>query len=69
MKARERLGDHGIPERGKPRRCVVQGCLCGARVVKALDTVGAHIMVDPSGVTGDQPTMFIVGDDEQANVR
>jgi predicted dinucleotide-binding enzyme len=45
---------------------LVQGWLPGARVVKALNTVGAHIMVDPAGVTGDAPTMFIAGDDEGA---
>jgi 8-hydroxy-5-deazaflavin:NADPH oxidoreductase len=45
---------------------LVQGLLPGARVVKALNTVGAHIMVDPAGVTGDRPTMFIAGDDRTA---
>jgi predicted dinucleotide-binding enzyme len=45
---------------------LIQGWLPGARVVKALNIVGAQIMVDPVGVTGDSPTMLIAGDDDVA---
>jgi predicted dinucleotide-binding enzyme len=45
---------------------LVQGWAPGARVVKALNIVGAQIMVDPAGTTGGEPTMFIAGDDEEA---
>ena len=29
-------------------------------------TLGAHIMVDPTGATGGEPSMFIAGDDDDA---
>ncbi len=52
----------GFDDSGAER---IAGWLPGARVVKALNIVGAHIMVDP-GVTGDQPTMLIAGDQAEA---
>ncbi len=52
----------GFDDSGAER---IAGWLPGARVVKALNTVGAHIMVNP-GLTGSQPTMFIAGDQAEA---
>jgi predicted dinucleotide-binding enzyme len=43
----------------------VQRAAPGARVVKAYNTVGNTLMVDPQ-LPGGPPTMFIGGDDEQA---
>lgn len=43
----------------------IQRLLPAARVVKALNTVAADVMVDPS-VSGGDPDMFIAGDDERA---
>jgi predicted dinucleotide-binding enzyme len=43
----------------------VQRAAPGARVVKAYNTVGNPLMVDPR-VAGGPPTMFIAGDDQAA---
>jgi predicted dinucleotide-binding enzyme len=43
----------------------IQGTFPEARVVKALNTVNADVMVDPSVVPGSH-TIFLAGDDEQA---
>ena len=43
----------------------VQRWMPDARVVKALNTVNARLMVDPD-VAGGPPTMFIAGNDESA---
>jgi predicted dinucleotide-binding enzyme len=43
----------------------VQRAVPGARVVKAYNTVGNALMVDPR-LTGGPPTMFIAGDDPAA---
>lgn len=43
----------------------VQRTLPDARVVKAYNTVGANLMVDPQ-VAGGPPTMFIAGNDDAA---
>jgi hypothetical protein len=45
---------------------IVQRALPGARVVKAFNTVGNALMVDPD-LPGGRPTMFIAGDDANAN--
>lgn len=45
----------------------VQRCLPGSRVVKAFNTVGNTLMVDPD-LPGGPPTMFIGGDDPEAKV-
>ncbi|MEL6615310.1 MAG: NAD(P)-binding domain-containing protein [Bacteroidota bacterium] len=44
---------------------VVQRWLEGAHVVKAFNTVGADLMVDPDLSSGP-PTMFLAGDDAEA---
>jgi predicted dinucleotide-binding enzyme len=43
----------------------VQRAVPGARVVKAYNTVGNALMVDPQ-LSGGPPTMFIAGDDDAA---
>ena len=43
----------------------VQGALPDARVVKAYNTVGNALMVDPD-LAGGPPTMFLAGNDEDA---
>jgi predicted dinucleotide-binding enzyme len=43
----------------------VQRAAPGAKVVKAYNTVGNPLMVDPK-IDGGPPTMFLAGDDEQA---
>jgi predicted dinucleotide-binding enzyme len=45
---------------------IVQRALPEARVVKAFNTVGNALMVDPD-LPGGRPTMFIAGDDADAN--
>lgn len=37
-----------------------------ARVVKSLNTVSAHLMVDPGQLAGGEHTMFVAGDDADA---
>ena len=44
---------------------IVQRAIPGASVVKAFNTVGNALMVDPE-LPGDAPTMFIAGDDVDA---
>jgi 8-hydroxy-5-deazaflavin:NADPH oxidoreductase len=48
---------------------IVQRALPGARVVKALNTVGSALMVDPQigPRPPGRPTMFVAGDDADAN--
>lgn len=43
----------------------LQGEFPDARFIKAFNSVGNRLMVDP-GVAGGRPTMFICGDDEKA---
>jgi len=43
----------------------IQAALPGARVVKALNTVNAEVMVDPAGLPGDHVT-FVCGDEQGA---
>lgn len=43
----------------------VQRAAPSARVVKAYNTVGAHLMVDPD-LPGGPPTMFLAGNDDAA---
>jgi predicted dinucleotide-binding enzyme len=59
---------------GKPRLAVghtdsggeqVQRWLPGARVVKAFNTIGSHLMVHPK-LPGGPPSMFVAGDDAAA---
>lgn len=59
---------------GKPRLAVghtdsggeqVQRWLPGARVVKAFNTIGSHLMVHPK-LPGGPPSMFVAGDDPDA---
>jgi len=47
----------------------VQQWLPGAKVVKAYNTVGAPLMVDPSFQGGLRGDMFIAGDDPQAKAK
>lgn len=46
----------------------IQRAFPQARVVKALNTVNAFVMVNPSGVPGDH-NLFLNGDDESAKVQ
>lgn len=41
----------------------------GLRVVKALNTVSAHLMVNPAGLAGGDHDVFVAGDDRQARER
>ena len=41
----------------------------GLRVVKALNTVSAHLMVNPAGLAGGDHDVFVAGDDGQARER
>lgn len=41
----------------------------GLRVVKALNTVAAHLMVHPAGLAGGDHDVFVAGDDQQARDR
>ena len=59
---------------GKPRLALghtdsggeqVQRWLPGARVVKAFNTIGSHLMVHPK-LPGGPPSMFVAGDDADA---
>src|SRR3954466_12492358 len=59
---------------GKPRLALgftdsggeqVQRWLPGARVVKAFNTIGSHLMVHPK-LPGGPPSMFVAGDDDAA---
>lgn len=44
----------------------IQAALPDTRVVKALNTVNADVMVDPSQVAGGDHDLFICGDDDEA---
>jgi predicted dinucleotide-binding enzyme len=44
----------------------IQRAFPEARVVKALNTVNAHLMVDPSQAAGGEHTVFVSGDDQSA---
>jgi predicted dinucleotide-binding enzyme len=44
----------------------IQRALPGVRVVKALNTVNAHVMVDPARVAGGDHTAFVSGNDAAA---
>jgi predicted dinucleotide-binding enzyme len=46
----------------------IQEAAPGARVVKALNTINASVMVDP-GKLGDAGTLFICGNDEEAKAQ
>ena len=47
----------------------IQRAFPGVRVVKALNTMNAFVMADPSLVAGGEHTVFISGDDEQAKAQ
>jgi predicted dinucleotide-binding enzyme len=44
----------------------IQRAFPAARVVKALNTVNAQVMVDPAGVGGGDHDLFVCGDDAEA---
>lgn len=44
----------------------IQDAFPAARVVKSLNTVNAHVMVDPVSVAGGEHTMFVAGNDDEA---
>lgn len=46
----------------------IQAAVPGARVVKALNTMTAAVMVDPGGIPGDH-VAFLCGDDDAAKTR
>jgi hypothetical protein len=47
----------------------IQRAYPGVRVVKALNTVTAHIMVNPGGLAGGDHDLFIAGNDPEARER
>lgn len=47
----------------------IQRAFPGARVVKTLNTVSPLVMADPSRVSGDDHTVFVSGNDEQAKAQ
>jgi 8-hydroxy-5-deazaflavin:NADPH oxidoreductase len=47
----------------------IQAAFPDLRVVKALNTIGAPVMVDPKAVGGGDHTAFIAGNDKDAKVR
>src|SRR5215207_10805262 len=59
--ARDAFNDDSLAEQ-------IQRAFAGARVVKALNTVTAAVMVDPSLVPG-RHTMFLTGDDAGAKAQ
>jgi len=44
----------------------IQRAFPAVKVVKALNTMNAHVMADPSLVAGGEHTVFVSGDDERA---
>lgn len=44
----------------------IQVTFPGARVVKTLNTVGAHIMIGPGNLAGGDHAMFVAGNDQEA---
>jgi hypothetical protein len=55
--------------RGMPPSLIVSNTFPGAKVVKALNTVTAFVMVDPSLVAGSDHTIFMSGNDSQAKAQ
>jgi predicted dinucleotide-binding enzyme len=47
----------------------IQRAFAGVKVVKALNTVNAFVMADPSLLAGGDHTIFMSGNDEQAKAR
>ena len=47
----------------------IQRAFPGVRVVKALNTMNASVMADPSLVAGGEHTVFVSGNDEQAKAQ
>lgn len=47
----------------------IQRAFPEARVVKALNTINANVMVDPARVAGGDHDLFLAGDDAQAKAR
>jgi predicted dinucleotide-binding enzyme len=64
---------NGVPPRftatlGESLGEIIQRAIPQARVVKAFNTIGAHIMVDPK-FGNDTATLFIAGNDESAKAK
>ena len=47
----------------------IQRAFPAVKVVKALNTMNAHVMADPSLVADGEHTVFVSGDDEQAKAQ
>ncbi|HVT08495.1 MAG TPA: NAD(P)-binding domain-containing protein [Polyangia bacterium] len=68
--------DHsrGMPPRSlaSDERCLaekIQAAFPNLKVVKTLNTIGAHVMVNPKGVAGGDHTIFVSGNDAGAKAQ